>query len=173
MTVAVPALLLAGGAFAAVVTPLAPVGSRWWRAALEVNADLREELGWPELVAQVARVWETVPEAERARTAVYCANYGEAGAVNLYGPRYGLPRAISGINSFWERGYGEQPPETVIVLGGSRERLEQRFESVVLAGRVPNPLSIANEEAGRPDIYVCRRPRESWSELWPKLRSFG
>ncbi|HEX8149899.1 MAG TPA: glycosyltransferase family 39 protein [Pyrinomonadaceae bacterium] len=170
---AVPVLLLAGAGVAAVVTPVAPVGSRWWRQALSINADLREEVGWPELVAEVARVWDTIPEAERARAAVYCSNYGEAGAVNLYGPRHGLPQAISGINSFWARGYGDPPPETVIVVGGRREQLEQRFESVTLAGRVPNPLGVANEESRRPDVYLCRRPRESWAELWPKLRAFG
>lgn len=173
MAFAVPVLLLAGAAAAAVAVPVAPVGSRWWRQALAVNADLREEVGWPELVAEVARVWDTIPEAERGRAAVYCANYGEAGAVNLYGPRHGLPRAISGINSFWAHGYGNPPPETVVVLGGRREQLEQRFESVTLAGRVPNPLGVANEESRRPDIYLCRRPRQSWAELWPKLRAFG
>lgn len=173
MAFAVPVLLLAGAAVAAVATPAAPVGSRWWRQALAVNADLREEFGWPELVAEVARVWETIPEAERGRAAVYCANYGEAGAVNLYGPRHGLPQAISGINSFWARGYGSPPPETVVVLGGRREQLEQRFESVTLAGRVPNPLGVENEESRRPDIYLCRRPRQNWAELWPKLRAFG
>jgi 4-amino-4-deoxy-L-arabinose transferase-like glycosyltransferase len=170
---AAPVLLLAGAGVAAVVTPVAPVGSRWWRQALAMNGDLREEVGWPELVAEVARVWGTIPEAERARAAVYCSNYGEAGAVNLYGPRHGLPQAISGINSFWARGYGDPPPETVVVVGGRRELLEQRFESVTLAGRVPNPLGVANEESGRPDIYLCRRPRESWAELWPRLRAFG
>ena len=131
MAVAVPALLLAGGAVAAVVIPVAPVGSRWWRAALKVNGDLREEVGWPELVAEVARVWGTIPEGERARTAIYCANYGEAGAVNLYGPRHGLPRAISGINSFWERGYGDPPPETVIVLGGTRDTPRKKSSPII------------------------------------------
>jgi hypothetical protein len=121
----------------------------------------------------VVRVWNTIPEPERARTAILCSNYGLAGAINLYGPPHGLPPAISGVNSFWARGYGAPPPETVIVLGGRRERLDQRFESVVHAGRVPNPLDIANEESERPDIYICRQPRENWQEMWPKLRSFG
>ncbi|HEX8719295.1 MAG TPA: glycosyltransferase family 39 protein [Pyrinomonadaceae bacterium] len=170
---AVPVIVLAGAAVAAVVTPVAPVGSRWWRQAVEVNGDLQEEVGWPELVAEVARVRDTLPEQERARAAVYCNNYGEAGAVNLYGPRHGLPQAISGVNSFWARGYGAEPPETVIVLGGRREDLEQRFDSVTPAGRVPNPLGVANEESRRPEIYVCRGLRGGWPELWPKLRAFG
>ena len=173
MIVAVPILLLAGAYDAARILPIAPIGSHWWQQALKENGDLREEIGWPELTAEVARIWNTIPEAERARAAIYCANYGEAGAINLYGPRYGLPQAISGVNSFFARGYGSSPPETVIVLGGRRERLGQRFESVVLAGRVPNPLNVTNEESQRSEIFLCRSPRESWPELWPKLRSFG
>jgi Dolichyl-phosphate-mannose-protein mannosyltransferase len=173
MMVAVPILLLAGGYVAATELPLAPVGSRWWRQVLEDSGDLREEIGWPELVGEVARIWNTIPETERARTAIYCGNYGEAGAINLYGPRHGLPQAISAVNSFWARGYGSPPPETVIVLGGRRDRLDERFESVVLVGHVPNPLDVANEESEHPEIYLCRRPRESWPVLWSKIRGFG
>ncbi|CDM65874.1 glycosyltransferase family 39 protein [Pyrinomonas methylaliphatogenes] len=173
MMAAVPVLLLAGAFVAAIVLPIAPVGSHWWKRALAQNGDLREQFGWPELVAEVARIWNTIPENERARAAIFCTNYGQAGAINLYGPRYGLPQAISGVNSFWARGYGNPPPETVIVLGGQREWLQQRFESVILAGRVPNSLGVENEESRQPDIYLCRRPREPWSELWPKIRKFG
>jgi hypothetical protein len=173
MVVAVTVFIIAGTVMASVVLPIAPVGSRWWRYALDQNGDLKEEIGWPELVAETARVWNTIPEGERQRTAIFCSNYGEAGAINLYGSRYGLPQAISPVNSFWARGYGNSPPEVVIVLGGRRERLEQRFESVIEAGRIPNPLGVDNEESGRPEIYVCRRPRQSWPELWSKIRSFG
>ena len=173
VAVAVPILVIAGVVFAAVVTPIAPVGSNWWRTALETNGDLREEFGWPEMTAEVAKIWETLSEDERSRTAIYASNYGEAGAINLYGPKYGLPRAISGVNSFWARGYGDPPPETVIVLGSRREHLEERFELVNVAGQIPNPLGIANEESQRPEIYICRRPKQPWHELWPKIRSFG
>ena len=173
VAITVPIMLIAGAVFAAVVIPIAPVGSNWWRTALDINGDLREEFGWPEMTAEVARIWETLTEDERRRTAIYASNYGEAGAINLYGPRYGLPRAISGVNSFWARGYGDIPPETVIVLGSRRERLEERFELVSVAGQIPNPLGIANEESQRPEIYICRQPKQPWQELWPKIRSFG
>lgn len=166
-------MLIAGGYVVAIVTPMAPVGSNWWRHALEANGDLREEFGWSEMTAEVARIWETLPEAERQRTVIYGSNYGEAGAINLYGPRYGLPKAISGVNSFWERGYGDKEPDTVIVLGSLRERLDERFESVTFAGRMPNPLGIDNEESRRPEIYICRRPKAPWHVVWPQIRSFG
>ena len=166
-------LFIGGGLMIAISVPIAPVGSNWWRKALEINGDLREEFGWQEMTAEVARIWETIPEDERNRTAIYASNYGEAGAINLYGPQYGLPQAISGVNSFWERGYGGTPPETVIVLGSRRERVEERFELVSVAGQIPNPLGISNEESQRPEIYICRRPKQPWHELWPKIRSFG
>lgn len=69
----------------------------------KIQGDFREEVGWEELVETVAKIRDTLPTKDRARLGVLAGNYGEAGAINLYGGRYGLPRAISGINSFWAR----------------------------------------------------------------------
>lgn len=123
---------------------------------------------------EVARIYATLPPDERAFTGIYCANYGEAGAIDLYGAAYGLPPAISGINSYWSRGPGNPPPKTLIVLGGRRERPQTRFTSVELAGHTRNSYRIENEETrAHPDIFLCRALRRPWSELWPQLRSFG
>ena len=84
--------------------PLAPINSNWWSKAVKVNGDFREEVGWPELVETIARIHDSLPPNERARVGILAGNYGEAGAINLYGSRYGLPTAMSGINSFWQRG---------------------------------------------------------------------
>jgi hypothetical protein len=97
--------------------------------------------------------------------AILTGNYGEAGAINLYGSRYGLPMAISGINSFWERGYGDPPPETLIVLGYSRSFLEQHFESCELAGHVHNTYGIANEETMDHSEIIVYRPASTWKTL--------
>jgi len=153
--------------------PIARVGTPQWHDQLADSGDLREEIGWPELAGEVARIWGTIPPAQRARTAIYCSNYGEAGAIDLYGPRYGLPPAISGVNSYWARGYGDPPPEQVIVIGSRPDRVARRFDSFVVAGRVPNPHRIANEESEHPDIFLCGKPREGWAALWPTIRGFG
>ena len=58
--------------------------------------------------------------SEKPRTVILAGNYGEAGALDLYGPEYGLPRVISGANSLWARGYGDPAPETAIVVGFDR-----------------------------------------------------
>jgi hypothetical protein len=162
-----------GGVAAAIVAmPITPMHSRAWEFASKVNGDLVEEIGWPELVAEVNRIYHTIPPEEHA--AIFCANYGEAGAVDLYGPQYGLPHAISNINTYWLRGPGNPPPRTLVFVGGDRERLEQRFESVVLAGHTPNPYRVENEETTRhPDIFICRRIKVPIEKLWPTIRSFG
>jgi len=163
--------ILVAGAFA---LPLAPVNSGWWNAAIKLNDDLPEEIGWPELVETVARIRDSLPENERPRLGIFAGNYGEAGAINLYGARYGLPRAISGINSYWQRGYGEPPPETLIVLGFSREFAEHHFQSWEVVARSWNRYGVANEETTRhPDIFVCRRLRQSWPEFWKTFQRYG
>lgn len=154
--------------------PVSPINSPLWQIANGINDNFREMIGWPELVETVAAIYHKQPPAEQEHTAFLTANYGQLGAINLYGPAYGLPEAISGINSAWERGYGDPPPQTVIVLGFGPEGASRFFRSCEVAGRVTNRYDVANEESSwQPIIMLCRQPRQPWPDLWPQLRSFG
>jgi Dolichyl-phosphate-mannose-protein mannosyltransferase len=159
---------------AAYFVPIAPVDSDWVRRAFKVNEDFREEIGWPELVQKLAQIRDSLDPAEHPRLAILAGNYGEAGAINLYGKAYGLPEAICGTNSFWARGYSDPPPETLIVIGFTRGFGDRYFESCEVAGRITNKYGVANEEAtDHPNILVCRHLRESWPEFWKKFRRYG
>ena len=154
--------------------PLAPLNTAWWHRINDVQGDFREQLGWRELVAEVARIRDTLTPEERAHLGIVGTNYGEAGAINLYGPEYGLPRAISGVNSFWYRGYGDPPPKTVIVIGLSRRRMEEVFGPCRLAGHNQNQYGVKNEESeDHPDIWVCGPPKQGWPEFWKDFQYFG
>jgi hypothetical protein len=171
-------LLALNGALGVVLLlPIAPVNSSMWSVVAKVNGDMREEIGWPELVGTVAEIRESVPAEDRAHLGVLTGNYGEAGAINLFGPAYGLPTAISGVNSYWLRSYGYPPPQTLIVLGLSSARsnfLDQNFESCKLAGHITNRFGVMNEETVfHPDIFVCRNLRQPWPEFWKHLKSYG
>src|SRR5208337_205835 len=147
------ALAVGGVLTAAVLLPMAPVNSGWWRVAVATNGDFREEIGWPELVAEVARIRDSLPADERATVAVLGANYGESGAIDMYGAAYGLPKAISGVNSYWARGYGDPSPQTLIVLGLSAHYVNELFQSCELAGHTKNDYNVLNEETkDHPDI---------------------
>lgn len=167
-------LLLAGTIAVPIVLPLVPINSRYWPLVNKSNGDLREEVGWPELTQEVARIWNTIDPAERSHAGIYCGNYGEAGAINLYGPAYGLPPVISGINSYWLRGPGNPSPKTVLVVGSQREDVEKACTSVQLVGHITNAAHVSNEETERhPDIFICRGMRQPLEKMWPRLRSFG
>jgi 4-amino-4-deoxy-L-arabinose transferase-like glycosyltransferase len=167
------ALLASLGVTMAAMLPLAPVGSTGWKFSRGFHDVFAEEIGWPQLVAQVAAVYDALPPRERARTAIYANNYGEAGAIALYGPRHGLPAPISGVNSYWYRGYGNSAPRTVIVLGDDADGIRDTPATCTLAARVRIPHGVENEESGHPDIYVCRELRFDWAKAWPGLRKFG
>ncbi len=160
--------------FAAFFLPIAPVNSPWWHRMVAINGDIREEIGWQELAETVARIRDSLPPEDRARVRILAGNYGEAGALNLYGPAYHLPPVICPVNSFWARGYGDPPPEVLIVLGATRERLASKFESCELVGHIINREGVPNEETtDHPDIFLCRQLRGSWPKLWAKARGFG
>lgn len=164
-----------GGLITAALTlPVAPLGSEWWHAADGANGNFNMEIGWPELVATVARIRAALPAQDQGALGILAGDEGETGAINLYGPPYGLPTAISGMNSNWMRGYGNPPPQTVITLGLKRDFLDRNFATCELAGRVTNRWGIENMAIkGYEEIYVCRQLREPWPEFWKHFRYYG
>ena len=165
---------VAGLSTAALTLPIAPLNSAWWRVANQVNGIFDSQVGWPDAVEKVARVRDSLPAQDQATLGILAGDDGEAGAVNLYGPAYGLPRAISGMNSNWLRGYGDPPPQTVIVVGEHRDFVERAFESCELAGRLTNRYGIENSSIdGYAEVFVCRHLREPWPEFWAHFRYYG
>ncbi len=158
----------------ALTLPVASINSGWWKVSSKIQGDFVEEIGWPELVETIAQIRDSLPAEDRARMAILAGNYGEAGAINLYGGQYGLPHAISGINSFWARGYGDPPPETLIVVGFSARFVQQNFASCQLVAHTWNRYGVQNEETkDHPDIRVCRGLRQPWPEFWKDFRYYG
>ena len=142
--------------------------------ALKNNTDLREEIGWDELVKTVAGIRDSLPADQQANLGITVGNYGEQGAIEILGPAYHLPAPISTTNSAWLRGYPTPQPTTIIVLGLGREEADSIFTGCRLAGHNGNSEGIRNEESQyHPDIFVCGPPRLSWPELWKEHQDFG
>jgi hypothetical protein len=142
--------------------------------ALKRNNDLREKVGWNQLVTRVAAIRDALSAEQQADLGIVVGNYGEQGAIALLGKRYGLPTPITALNSGWLRGYPQPPPRTVIVLGSSRERADELFTDCRLAGHSGNAWGVVNEESrDHPDIFVCGPARKLWSELWSYGPEFG
>jgi 4-amino-4-deoxy-L-arabinose transferase-like glycosyltransferase len=157
----------------AVELPVAPLGSAWWEVVSKSNEQLKSEVGWPGLVQQVAKAYNSLPDAEKAHAAILAASSGEIGSIDLYGPAYGLPRVISGFDSYWQYGYGNPPPQTLIVVGFSNDLLSQ-FQDCTFMAPIRMPFNIQNEETiNHRSIYVCHNLLQPWPEFWQHFQYFG
>jgi hypothetical protein len=134
---------------------------------LRLPQDFADMLGWPERVALVAHVFDSLPPAKRAQTVLVGENYGEAGALEFYGPRYHLPAAVSAAGSYWFFGPGEKPGDVLITLGVSREDLARLYDVVTPAAHLRNDWTV--EEEQDLTVYVCERPRRTLQSIWPEL----
>ena len=140
------------------------------RQASELPQLLADRFGWPEMAAAVAQVYDGLPADVRARTAIFGSNYGEAGAIDFYGPKLGLPHAISGHDNYWYWGPRGYTGESVIVLGATREQLQRHFARVEAKGSVGNRYAMATEHF---TIYLCSEPKDGTLELiWPRLKNW-
>jgi hypothetical protein len=166
-------MALCGAYFSAIIIPWAGSGPLK-EFALNNNGDLREEIGWEDLVKEVAKVRDGLPMEQRDHYGVLVGNYGEMGAIEILGPAYGLPRPISLTNSGWLRGYPTPQPTTLIVVGWSQKEVDQTFTACRLAGHNGNSEGVENEESKyHPDIFVCGGPQKSWPEFWKDEQRFG
>lgn len=167
--VSVPAYAITGITTVLTTLPVYPVDLLARTPQPYINADAAETVGWPRLVAEVARVHRSLPEDERSQAVIMTVNYGEAGAIDRYGLALGLPRAYSGHNGY--RYFGH-PPDTggpVVFVGAeSASGLLRFWTDVTVAGRVDNGVGLDNEEQGAA-VWICRGPRAPWRELWPRL----
>ena len=173
ITVYFAGFTLCGAFVCAVVLPIAPSGPlRIF--ALQRNGDLREEIGWNEMVRTVAGIRDSLTPEQQAHLGITVGNYGEQGAIEMLGPAYHLPPPISTTNSAWLRGYPTPQPRTIIALGITKEQADSIFTGCRLAGHNGNSEGIENEESRfHPDIFVCGPPREPWPVLWKQHQDFG
>jgi hypothetical protein len=134
--------------------------------------DYADMQGWPEMVAVVARTYDALPPARRARAAIVADNYGEAAAIDFFGGRYGLPPTLSGHNQYWLWGTHGYDGSTIVKVGGdAADRFGAMFASVRLATRFQNPWGMPFED--NLPIYVLEGARHPLTSYWPLLRAYN
>ena len=166
-----PAVAVAAVVPLPLVLPVLPVTTI--NAVSAVNADAAETYGWPTYVAQILAVRAALPAAEQAKVVAVTGNYGEAGALARYGGDWGRQASFSGHNSYWFWGppHGDGGVVIVVGYGQARDLLDERFDSVTLAGRLDNRHGVDNEEQGQA-VWVCRGLRGTWSDTWIAWRHY-
>ena len=128
-----------------------------------------DQFGWEDMAAAVARVYNSLPADIRPRTAIFGQNYGQAGAIDLFGPKYGLPPAISGHQNYFLWGPRGASGESMIVMAGSQPDLESKFASVRRVAHVGHPYAMPYEHF---DIFYCQGLKLSLADAWPKVKNW-
>src|SRR5882757_9954009 len=179
-------LILAGGAWLApVVMPVLPVDKfisymdhlpfkvprsehSHMRAILPQH--FADEFGWDEMVTTVNKAYRRLSPEERPGCGILAQNYGQAGAIDFLGRRYGLPPALSGHQTYFLWGPRGYSGNCLIVLDDSRETLEGYFEHVEYVGKSSdNPYALEREIP----VFICHGAKfGSLADVWPQLKKW-
>ncbi|HLJ22820.1 MAG TPA: glycosyltransferase family 39 protein [Candidatus Acidoferrales bacterium] len=128
-------------------------------------------MGWPQQADAVAGVFHSLSPGEQSRVAILAGNYGQAGAIDYFGPSLGLPHAISGHNNYYLWGPGNFSGDVVISVGVPLDQLRAMFGEIDVAATINNEYAIP-EENNLP-VYICRKPKMTLQQAWPSLKFFG
>jgi hypothetical protein len=182
VTVVLPRVLVVAGVIAfPLVLPIFPpdkivpymhaLGVGMPRTETHMNSTLpqhfADEFGWPEMVAQVAGVYNAMPAEERAKTAILAGNYGSAGAIDLFGPRYGLPQSISAHQNYYYWGFRQYTGESLILLNWRFDDAQRWCTNVEAGFEVGNPYAMSWEHY---TILICHRLKQPLAEAWPRFK---
>jgi hypothetical protein len=154
-----------------ITLPVLPISAVHDTPIVTLNYDAGETIGWPAFVAEIAMAYRTLPPAQRSATTVLTSNYGEAGAVDRFGPADGLPAAYSGHMSFWYWGPPPARATTAIVVGYQRSQLTF-CGSARLAAHLNNRVGVNDDEQGAP-VWICQQLTRTWQAIWPAQKHFS
>ncbi len=129
--------------------------------------DYADMLGWEEQVRAMADAYRALSPEQQRIVVIGAANYGRAGALEYYGPRYGLPPIVSSAGSFWFFGPGERTGEVALIIEDTDEHLKQIWAEVRPVARIHSDWSVSEERDT--NIYLCLRPKQTLQQLWPSL----
>src|SRR5580692_186868 len=129
-----------------------------------------DQFGWQEIAAEAGKAYSQLSPEERPGCGVFGQDYGQAGAIDFFGPRYGLPPALSGHQTYWLWGPRGYSGNCLVMLGDRRERLEELFEHVEYVGTsADNPYALEKEV----DVYICRGAKfGTLADIWPQLKKW-
>ena len=166
-------LMVVGAVIAAPVSlPVLPARALRTVPLQKINYDLGEEIAWPKLVALVAHEYHALPTAQRRQTTILTANYGEAGAIDRYGPGFGLPQVYSGANNFWLWGPPPAADSAAIAVNIDPAFLRREFAHVRLVTTFWNGMGISDDEQGA-QVYLATGLKSSWARAWPAFRNYS
>jgi 4-amino-4-deoxy-L-arabinose transferase-like glycosyltransferase len=164
------AMVASGALLLPVAVPVLPASG--FRARAIVTLDYpADDVNWAGLITLVGRQYRALPAPQREVTALLADAYGQAAAIDYFGPAAGLPKAYSGNNSYWLWGPPPSTDRSVLAIGVPAPLLRREFMSVRLVGLLAHSEI---DNAGPPvPIEMATGMRSDWSHVWAAFRDYG
>ncbi len=127
-----------------------------------------DQFGWKEIADETEVAWNRIPPGERPDCGIFAQDYGQAGAIDFFGRKQGLPGAMSGDRTYWLWGPRGYSGNCMIVLDDRQNVLERYWQNVELVGiSAPNTYALEQQIP----VFLCKGKRfDSWSNVWPHLK---
>ena len=127
-----------------------------------------DQFGWKEIADETAVAWNRIPQAERSDCGIFAQDYGQAGAIDFFGRREGLPGAMSGDRTYWIWGPHNYSGNCMIVLDDRKEVLERYWNQIEFVGRsAPSEWALEQQIP----VFICIGKKfDSWATVWPHLK---
>jgi hypothetical protein len=138
--------------------------------SLPLPQDYADMLGWEDQVRAVAQAYESLTADQRAQAVLIASNYGEAGALEFFGPRYGLPRRVLLPHTvvIWRPAPGERF-DVAVTVGIPLVSVAGFFRSARQVSTFDHPWMV-DEERHVP-ICVAESLNKKIDEVWaPRKR---
>jgi hypothetical protein len=119
------------------------------------------------MVEAVANVYHSLPPEQRVQTAILAGNYGEAAAIDFFGPRLGLPKAISAHQNYYFWGPRQYGGESLILLQWDLEDARGWCQDVTEGPKLEPPYGMGEEHY---TILICHRLKEPLWQAWPEFK---
>jgi hypothetical protein len=126
--------------------------------------------GWEPMAQKVAAYYNSLDAAEKARTGIFANDYGEAGAIDFFGPRYGLPSAVSGHQNYWYWGPHGYTGESLIVLGDNEASLKRECASVTKVAELDDKYARLDELG---PVFHCRGLKWNLIDDWTRTKKWN
>ena len=150
-----------------------------YASILGVNAGVRTEaskynqlphhvadrFGWPEMVDQVAGVYNDIVTESQEKTGILTQSYGQASALKVLGRKYNLPKPISPYGWYYfETLRTDDFQEQYVSVGFSRDELIKVFGEVKIQGIFTHQYCLPQENNN--PIYLCKNPKYDLGNYW-------
>jgi hypothetical protein len=139
-------------------------------ATAEFPQYFADRFGWEIMVEEIAKVYNGLDGERKKACVILTGNYGEAGAVDLFGDKYGLPSAVCGHLSYYFWGPGSLPGDIAISVGIPYGDLAGMYDTIERKSVIFRKYSMPRENGMQ--VYLCSNPRTTLQAIWPKAKHF-